>query len=261
MKSDCLPLPKLVKLLEHLNIIATIRPEFHSSSSQSDAHDEVYFMPAVLKHATEEELCMEEQSLKDPVPLMICFKCGFVPVGVFCAMIASLVAGGKWKLLEPRDDKNDHILCKNKVTFRMYSTYDITLISRPKRYEIHVDHVATARSTSFGQDSQELLNTVCDTLDRVLSKYKHLSSCHEERLYELGFKCPEHQEDDDYDEHLVINRPYSKGKQSPLFLWFNYYKKESVMVCTDADEELAINIPDSTSYRDWFGTVSQLGQA
>ena len=87
-------------LLEHLNIVVPIRPEYQSSSLQSD---EVFFMPAVLKHATEEELHME-QSLTDPVPLMIHFKCGFVPVGVFCAMIASLVAQDDmlgWILSEP----------------------------------------------------------------------------------------------------------------------------------------------------------------
>ena len=51
----------------------------------------VYFMPAVLRNANEEELHIE-QSSTDPVPLMISFKCGFVPIGMFCAMIASLVA-------------------------------------------------------------------------------------------------------------------------------------------------------------------------
>ena len=71
LKCDILPQLKLLKLLEHLNIIAPIKSE--GSSPQSDA----YFMPAVLKHATEEELHME-QSSTDPVPLMIHFKCGFV---------------------------------------------------------------------------------------------------------------------------------------------------------------------------------------
>ena len=254
---------QLVSLLVYLNIIAPLSCLPQLNELTPPPSDAVYFMPAVLKHATEEELSMKQIG-KNPVPLMIRFKCGFVPVGVFCAMIASLVAGGKkWKLLEPRDDhknKSDRILRKNKVTFRMYSTYDITLISRPKRYEIHVDHIATLKSTSFGQDSQELLKTVCDTLDGVLSKYKHLCSSYpDERLYELGFKCSQHQEDDDYDDHLVVNRPNSEGKQSPLSFWFNYYKNESIMVCTD--EEVAINIPDSAPYRDWFGTVSQLGQA
>ena len=91
-KSDSLPLPKLVKLLEYLNIIAPIKPECPScsgfsttSQSQSDAYqEEKYFMPAVLKQAKEEELYMM-QNPTDPVPLMVHFKCGFVPVGVFCA--------------------------------------------------------------------------------------------------------------------------------------------------------------------------------
>ena len=85
-KSDSLSLPELVKLLEYLNIIAP------TSSPQSDQEEDmVYFMPAVLGHANEEELHIE-QSPTDPIPLIIHFKCGFVPTGVFCAMIASLVS-------------------------------------------------------------------------------------------------------------------------------------------------------------------------
>ena len=234
-KRDSLSPQQLVGLLEHLNIIAPFRcylpqpnaltPEL---SAQSDAHQEkIYFMPAVLKHAKEEELRME-QSSTDLVPLIVRFTCGFVPVGVFCAMIASLVAQEDtlgWELLEP-SEHNDYILCKNKVTFRMYCTYDITLVSRPKWYEIHV--ICDRESTPFTtleQVSQEVLDTVCDTLDKVISKmrYKHLTSFHsKETLYELGFKCPKHPADD----HLVINRPMPmKGlkatSQSAKFLWLN----------------------------------------
>ena len=126
-RSDNLPLPKLVKLLEHLNIIASIEPEgpsfpgvLHSSSPQSCTHngEKLYFMPAVLKHAKDEQLHMEQKST-DPVPLMIHFKCGFVHVGVFCALIASLVAQKdalRWTLLGPRDG---YALCKDQVVFEL----------------------------------------------------------------------------------------------------------------------------------------------
>ena len=81
-KRDTLPLPKLIKLLEHLNIIAPIKLSPQSDARQKEELE--YFMPAVLKHAREEELDIK-QGTTDPVPLMIHFKCGFVPVGVFCA--------------------------------------------------------------------------------------------------------------------------------------------------------------------------------
>ena len=156
LKSDSLSLPKLVKLLEYHNIIAPIRPGGPLPSSslplsperslQLDAYQEenvMYFMPAVLRHAEEEELHMKQKSV-NPIPLMIHFKCGFVPIGVFCATITSLVAQKDslgWILQEPckchSQDKCNHktctkTLCKNKATFRIDSTYDITLISNIK---------------------------------------------------------------------------------------------------------------------------------
>ena len=262
-KSDHLPLPKLVKLLEHLNIIAPIRPEYHSSCPQSD---EVFFMPAVLKHATEEELHME-QSLTDPVPLMIHFKCGFVPVGVFCAMIASLIAQENtlgWILQNPRDG---HSLCKNKVTFRVNGAYKITLISKPKQYEIHIAHISDTDRAMEIKICQHVLETICDTLDQVISKMKYkqnpIYSRSDQSIYELGFKCPCHLNDD----HLVINRPRSGVKpQSTKSLWLNYLaiERESTMICLQ--EQICIDLRDTRlpKFRPfaqqslvWFGEVSQ----
>jgi len=260
-KSDHLPLPKLVKLLEHLNIIAPIRPECHSSSPHSD---EVFFMPAVLQHATE-ELHME-QSSTDPVPLMIHFKCGFVPVGIFCAMIASLVAQKDtfgWILQGPRDGHN---LFKNKVTFRINGTYNITLISKPQRYEIHVACISDT-DRALEEICRHVLETICDILEQVISKLKYeqlVSSRSDKTLYELGFKCPKHPKDD----HLVINKPRGGLKyrppQSPMSLWLNYFASErkSTMICLK--EQIAINFGDthlSKSFAQqslvWFGKVSQ----
>ena len=257
-KSDHLSLPKLVKLLEHLNIIAPIKPH---SSPQSDAHHEVFFMPAVLDHATEEELHMK-QSSTDPLPLMIHFKCGFVPVGVFCAMIACLVAQEGtlgWILLEPGDDHN---LCKNKVTFRINGAYNITLISKPKQYEVHIVRISDT-DRALEEICQHVLETVCEVLDQVISKMKYkrlVSLLSDQTLYELGFKCPCHLNDD----HLVINRPRGGAKSPPRsakFLWLNYLaiQRKSTMICLK--DRISINLKDTKSFAQqslvWFGEVSQ----
>ena len=110
------------------------------------------------------------------------------------------------------------------------------------------------------QVSQEVLDTVCDTLDKVISKmrYKHLTSFHSnETLYELGFKCPKHPDDD----HLVINRPMkgvNASSQSAKFLWLNYFDEKSIMFCLG--KGIAVALPSSVQYLDWFEKVSQLGQ-
>ena len=184
LKSDSLSLPNLVKLLEYLNIIAPIKSGGPLPSSslplspglrpQSDTYQEenvVYFMPAVLRHAKEEELHMK-QSSTDPAPLMIRFKCGSVPVGVFCATIASLVAHG-WEPCKFQAHHR-HTLCKDKVTFRIDDTYDVTLISKVKRYEIYIAYIleTVKELATFLEVCSHVLETVCDTLDQVISKMK-----------------------------------------------------------------------------------------
>ena len=260
LKSEILPPLKLLKLLEHLNIIAPIRSE--GSSPQSE--EIVYFMPAVLKHATEEELHMEQRPT-DPVPLMVHFKCGFVPVGVFCAMIASLVARKDtlgWSLLEPR---NGHNLFKNKATFDVNDAYNITLISKPKRFEIHIARISTT-DRALEEICLHVVETICNILDQVISKmeYKQLiSSLSDQTFFELGFKCPKHSNED----HLVINRPMGGVKspsQSAKFLWLNYLaiQRKSQMICPK--EGISINLEDTSFSKSfaqqslvWFGEVSQ----
>ena len=262
-KNDSLPLPKLVKLLEHLNIIAPIKPG--SSSPESDACKEVYFMPAVLEHAKDEELHMKQNST-DPVPLMIHFSCGFVPVGVFCAMIARLVAQEDtlgWILQVPHKYHCDHILHKNKVTFRINGAYNITLISKSKRYEIYITLISTT-DRALEEICLHVLETLCDILDQVISKMKYkqylMSSHTDATLYELGFKCPKHPNED----HLVINRLKSRVEvpsRSAKSLWFYYLQRKSTMICLK--ERISIDFQDKTlspfaqQSLIWFGKVSQ----
>ena len=244
-----LPRAELVKLLEYLKIIAPIK----SDKSSKQLEELIYFMPAVLEHAKDGELHMEQRA-RDPVPLMIRFKCGFVPVGVFCAMIASLVAQeDTWKLQR----REGHSMYKNKVTFRVDSTFDVTLISKVKRYEIHIARISTIDS-QLEEMCRDTLETVCDTLDKVM-KFKPDCSTPNKSLYELGFKCPEHPDDD----HLVINRPTDLEKNSgeevllsAKSLWF---KGKPTIICLEEDK--SIDFSETRSYVPqslvWFGKVSQ----
>ena len=219
----------------------------------------MYFMPAVLKHATDEKLHVLH-SHTDPVPLMIRFRCGFVPVGIFCAMIASLVAQKMWHLQKPPD----HTLHKNKVTLRISGAIDVTLISKPMWYEVHIARMPSSQR-ALEEICLHVLETVCKTLDRVIS-----NMCKQDTSsssYELGFECPDHPDKD----HMVINRHCpirGKRSQSAKSLWLGYLKEESVMICP-LEGENAIDLRStkfspsnlSPSFADrslvWFGEVSQ----
>jgi hypothetical protein len=131
---DFIPIHKLVKLLEHLNIIAPIF-QLASNDTSLQSTNVMYFMPCVLQNLTHEDLDKWWASASDPyspAPLFIRYKCGYVPIGVFPAMIASFVT-----------HKSVHIIYegikKNRVQFRFGSGYDmITLISHPKYFGVHV---------------------------------------------------------------------------------------------------------------------------
>ena len=93
VSGDYIPLQKLVKLLEHLNIIARITPSTSASQESSSSSDVTYFMPCILQNATLEQInkFLKSSNPFSPATLFIHFKCGFVPIGVFTALIAYLV--------------------------------------------------------------------------------------------------------------------------------------------------------------------------
>ena len=259
LKSGILPLPQLVKLLEHLNIIAHIsspdssteesgaplskRPKLASNVPLRSDESVVYFMPAVLPSAQENELNVSHNSV-DPAPLLIRFKSGIIPVGVFCASIASLVARKKlgWTLMEPQRPGNQcsYSLYKNRVTFRVHiqgASYDVTLISKPKRYDVHITLVRPPTGRPSHDICKHVLETVCHTLDRVISKMKHKqyltpssSNSPTHSPYELGFQCLLHPDED----HMAVNRPHTGEMDSSLsaaHLWFGYFENKTSLFC------------------------------
>ena len=92
-QEDFLPAHQLVIILEHLNIIAAI--------PGSGDEETTYLMPSVLPNATEEELeanCAACSGHNNIAPLMIHFKCGFVPIGIFSALMANLMSQSSFKV-------------------------------------------------------------------------------------------------------------------------------------------------------------------
>ena len=83
---------KFLALLKHFNVLAPI-PEPQSSSSSLTNVKKMYFMPCILSSVSDQRL--DEFRMKHSCSIIsslrICYESGFVPVGVFSALIASLV--------------------------------------------------------------------------------------------------------------------------------------------------------------------------
>ena len=204
VSGDYIPLQKLVKLLEHLNIIAPITPSTACQSTSSCSSKVTYFMPCVLQNATREELNQwwdGNSSPLSPAPLFICYKCGFVPIGVFPAMIAQLVGIDSLELII-KDIK------KNRVQFQMVGgDYDtVTLISQPKYYAVHITRESLAESPAH-EVCSKVRAVVESTLKTVTSRMNYSFTAE----HQLAFECPSHPGRD----HLCTVK---SGEVSPRFM-------------------------------------------
>ena len=211
-RNNQLSLKQLVDLLKHHNILAEIKDD-QDSSEEIKYHKEKateaepkFIMPAVLKSASEEELkaLIPESSSENAAPLIILFKNGFVPFGVFCASTASLIA--RQDSMSPRWQLRSNQILKNKVTFGIDDSFYATLISRPQYIEIRVEKPKQSLSDYSLRDiSSALRQTVVSTLETVISKMKYKryskSEFSSERLFDLAFSCSL---DDTHSDHFMV---------------------------------------------------------
>ena len=253
--NEYLPPAKLINLLEYLNIVAPITTDSHCKASKW------YFFPAILSCATNEQLHVSKKP-NDPLPLMIHFKFGFVPMGLFCATIASLVSQiyseklTWFHSMRCYDAPDNEPLYKNKHTFRTGNTYDITLISRPKRLEVHLTQTENAESSQIAEQCcARVLDTICDTLDIVISQIKHLNltTSTDEAIYQLGFKCL---------DDLMLNKPKvntsdSVISRSPKLLWYSFLESSSnsCFQCLNSGEILSKKEVLTLKCHSWFGRM------
>ena len=182
ISGNYIPLFQLVKLLEHLNITAVINQPDQDSSAKSSKV--IYFMPCVLQNIPNEELhiCpVNDSNSLLPASLMIRYKCGFVPLGLFPATIANLVGKNSLTLIIEG-------IKKNRVQFRYGDDCDlVTLISRPQYYEIHITQEPFAQTET---------HIVCGVVRKIVeSSLKTVTSRMNYACtvsYQLAFECPSH---------------------------------------------------------------------
>ena len=205
-RSNGLSLTQLVDLLKHLNIIAEIKPEKQTQwSAQSPPK---FVMPAVLKFAREEELKVWPSSACDhPCFLIISFKCGFVPFGVFCAVIAHLISCQD-SLLPKWSYSKDQGMKRNKVNFIVDQAHLVTLISRPQYFEIHISQYKRARCKKSLSDICSMVRqTVEEILHAVISKMQYApftvirtQISQSRHLFDFAFHCCL---DESHSDHLM----------------------------------------------------------
>ena len=233
ISGDCIPLKKLVKLLAYLNILVSfVQCTSTSLSSHTPSSEEMYFMPSVLPNATHKEMAKwwdDTHKQVTPAPLFITYQCGFVPIGVFPAMIASLTAERSLKLRVKG-------IRKNRVEFQFGRDFDtITLVSQPTYYAVHISRRKRTKTPTH-EVCAAIRRLVEFTLKAVIFQMNYSDTFTAE--YQLGFECPSHPGR----EHLCV---VDSDDPSPY-----------LMCCQEDMDDLEAMDMES-QHLVWFGEVSQ----
>ena len=181
LSSEYLSSPKLVKLLEHLHIIAPIRGK--------SGEIEKYFMPCVLSHAAHKANIQVEASSEVP-PLFITFRCGYCPKGVFSALIVHLMSkhnngGAKitWRL-------NEDEVSRDRVTFKVgRELHAISVTTHATHLEISVRSETQASANLLQSCPREVCNMIRQCIDEgivAVSQTLHYSC---DSAFYYGFYC------------------------------------------------------------------------
>ena len=230
ISGDYIPLEKLIELLKHLNIIAQIAQTVSDSSAVKSGV--VYFMPCVLPNAPSAELKLSHKSSPGkvlPFPIMIRFKCGFVPTGVFTAIMANLASQQSLKVIV-------NGIRKNRVQFHFGKAFDtVTFICKAKHYEIHISRRPAAKTLTQCEVCTAVRDLIQCTLEKVASRFNYTFSL----SYQLAFECPlpTHEGGD----HLCV---VESGDTCP-----------DVMACLHNPKNI-IPVDVEPQHMVWFGKVS-----
>ncbi len=148
-KGQLIPVEKLLILLEHSHLLATITTVVKDSHT-TEKEETTYFFPAILKCASHEELAKQPPTgIDTPPPIKITFDPQYVPIGTFCAMISELVSRGSKKILGMTWKLVDSSVKRNLVSFHVDTTanhvvliahvdcYEIRIIQRNHKFEMH----------------------------------------------------------------------------------------------------------------------------
>ena len=135
-----IPIDKLVIFLEQSNLLSLITTTKKQGRREID--EVMCFIPAILECASPDELTKSPISNAfTPSPIKITFKTGYVPIGVFCAMISRLVSKGSTRegILGMRWELVESGVKRNLVSFCVGSArHEVTLIAHAHCYEIRV---------------------------------------------------------------------------------------------------------------------------
>lgn len=178
--TEFLPPAKLVTLLHHLNIVALLRKDGVSSH---------YFMPCVLAcvHSEGSQSATSDTSLLCARPLLVTFKSGYCPKGLFGAVVVYLLQNKMKSKLE-WDLEHDKIF-QDQISFSVgpYDSFWLKMVPSFLSIELRAVSRASTRMISLASVCSEVRQCVSSGIDEVLK----MLGCSQKGAHSFGFFCPE----------------------------------------------------------------------
>ena len=180
LSGDLLTCAKIVRLLEHLHILAPIRNDKGEVSE--------YFLPCVLSHAPPLSPPDTADQCHSIPPLLVTFRCGYCPKGTFSALIALVLSSEKAFRLTWRLQKDG--LSRDRVTFsvgREFHTVSIT--THGTHLEVSIGPATQAATIQQRTNPHVICNSVRQSLEQgitTVSKTLHYSC---DSAFYFSFYC------------------------------------------------------------------------
>ena len=201
---------KFLSLLKHLHIVVPLEDE----TSSSNNHTTRYFMPCALSHV---EAAQPSQQPSEGEPLLIVFKRGYTPQGLFGPLISYLLGKKKrsellqWKLIEEK-------IFRDQITLQLTRQYSVVLRIHPTYLSAKL---IQTKSESFpGNDNTtKICNDIRQSLEDGLREVSQRLQMH--NPHTLSFMCPEVEENDQCHTVIVqdLNGQYLESSQNPAKTW------------------------------------------
>jgi len=141
-------------------------------------------MPCVFCIASKELLeaiCKNESRPQCVAPVLVRYKCGFVPLGIFSALIASLISNKSFTVVKKE-------LMKNKMQFFCGPRQTpVSLLCYPKFYAIVVSKLPVV-AHKVHEECVAVRQKIKAALEQVGSHMKYGFFLD----YQLAFECPTH---------------------------------------------------------------------
>ena len=172
----------VIDLLTHFNIISEIK-------KVDGSH--VYFMPCLL--LPDPDVGKEKkQTLRDmdPAPLLILFSTGYIPLGLFSALVVYLSNLHSW-VVDPYERRY-----RNKVCFEVDGSTDLVLMSHVDCLELRI----------FPPEDCIPASKCINVVSVIKKAVEDLKSCHPYKKFDnqLGFYCSSSLEEESGTPHHAV---------------------------------------------------------